>query len=374
MIGVPSRCSLPVLVALALAGCGGAPPPPAEPELPSGTVRLTPQQLQAGQVQVDTARADLVALPLLVPATVVVPDPASMRVGSIVDGYVYDIAVIPGDRVAQGADLIHIHSHELTTAYRDLSTAKAEMDFAQAAFDRSSRLLQAEAVSREEVERRRMAVDQAKAELWRAEEMVRHLSPDDDGDVRVLAPKAGRIFAVHVKVGDAVTAGAPLVEMGDDRTLWLKGYLPENASATFKVGTVVPVRVDALPGQELLARIVQVGGMVDSLRRALDVRAELTQVPPGVRPGMFASMVLPASDPAERVVLPADAVQRMAEGEVVFVADQPGLFHARRVTSTPLGANRVAVEGITPGVLVVKHGAYAVRAQLEARNLPPEAP
>jgi len=68
---------------------------------------------------------------------------------------------------------------------------------------------------------------------------------------------------------------------------------------------------------------------------------------------------------AERVVLAEGAVQRMADGEVVFVQETPGRFRARPVKAQPLGDGRVAVEGLPAGVVVVTEGAYYVRAALE---------
>lgn len=356
-----------LLLAVIGAACGKTPPPPADTALPAGTVRLTPQQLATAKIGVDTARTEPVALPLTVPGTLVTPDPETARVGSIVEGRVVRVNVLPGDVVKAGQDLIHIHSHELATAQRDLATANAELAYARAAYERSASLVQAEAVSKEEVERRRMALDAARAEQRRAAEIVDHLHPSAAGDVRILAPRGGVVFNVHVAVGQAVLAGTPLADLGNATRLWVIGYVPENASATLRRGSVVELMVDALPGQVLTGRIVRVGGVVDSLRRSVEVRAELAVVPPGVRPGMFARLILPAGERVERVVLLEDAVQRTSEGEMVYVAEGNGLFRARPVKTTPLGNGRVAVEGLPPGFVVVTRNAYAVRAQLEAR-------
>jgi multidrug efflux pump subunit AcrA (membrane-fusion protein) len=104
--------------------------------------------------------------------------------------------------------------------------------------------------------------------------------------------------------------------------------------------------------------------MVDSLRRAVDVRVELASVPAGIKPGMFASLLLPAAEPADRVVLPADAVQRSADGDVVFVADGPTTFRLRPVQAEALPDGRMAVAGLPAGVPVVVRGAYALKSRL----------
>jgi len=348
-----------------LSACGRESPPPVQEVLPAGTVVLTPARLKTAKLRMDTVSLEPVSLPLRVPATVATPDLASARVGSIVEGRVDRVLVIPGDRVAAGAPLVLIHSHELATAHRDVAAAEAELVAAQAAYDRSARLLRDEAVAQEEVERRGALLATAKAEYRRASEIVDHLNPSPQGDVSIRAPRAGVVFQVHVQAGEAVTPGSMLVELGDPTRLWATGFVPENAALAVTPGTRVAVVLDAMPGDTVMARVVRAGGMVDSLRRAVEVRVALERVPAGARPGMFASLVLPAGARAERVVLPEAAVQRMADGEVVFVQETPGRFRARPVTAQPLGDGRVAVEGLSAGMVVVTEGAYYVRAALE---------
>ncbi len=352
-----------VAAAALLAACRSAPDSAPAEKLPAGTVVLTPAQVQAAGIRSDTVRIEMVSLPLVVPATLETPEPLSARVGSIVEGRVDDVLVIAGDKVARGAALMHIHSHELATAVRDFSAAEAQLTMAQSAYDRSQRLLADEAVPREEVERRRAALDQARAEYTRSREVVDHLSPSPQGDVTVRATRAGTVFAVHVRAGAVVTPGTPLVDLGDERHLWATGFVPENA-VFVRAGTQVAITVDATP-DTIMGRVVRMGGVVDSLRRAVEVRVALDRVPPGVRPGMFASVLLPMGARTGRAVLPEAAVQRMTDGDVVFLQETPGRFRAHPVRAVSLGDGRVAVEGLTAGVLVVSHGSYYLRAALQ---------
>lgn len=353
-----------LLATVLLASCRSAPERPQDSKLPAGTVVLTPAQTQAAGIQSDTARIDMVSLPLVVPATLETPEPLSARVGSIVEGRVDNVLVLPGDKVSRGAPLILVHSHELAAAVRDFASAEAQLSMAQSAYDRSQRLLADEAVPREEVERRQAALEQARAEYARSREVVDHLSPSPQGDVTIRAPRAGTVFAVHVRAGTVVTPGTPLVDLGDETRLWATGFVPENAAVLVRPGTPVSVTVDAVP-DTIPGRLVRMGGVVDSLRRAVEVRVSLDRVPPGVRPGMFGSVVLPTGARAGRVVLPDAAVQRMAEGDVVFLQETPGRFRAHPVRAVPLDRGRVAVEGLVAGVLVVTRGAYYLRAALQ---------
>lgn len=362
----PSAFLVATALTVALAACNRGTEVAALPAVPPGAVRLTPEQMAAARIVLDTVRLEPVALALAVPGTVRSPDPETAHVGAIVEGRVDAVKVLPGDRVRRGDPLVLVHSHEAATALRDLAQSTAELEYAQAAYDRSTRLLAAEAVSREEVEHRRMTLARVQAEVARSREIVRHLSPTPDGDVVLRAPRAGTVFATHVRPGEAVTIGTPLVDLGEVTRLWVTGYVPENASVRCTRGSAVDVRFDLLPDSTVPGRVVRIGGAVDSLRRSVEVRVELARVPEGLRPGMFATLLLPAADVAPRAVLPAGAVQRTAGGTVVFVRDTADMFRPRVVRAVGLPDGRMAVDSLPAGLVVVTGGAYSVKAQLEA--------
>jgi cobalt-zinc-cadmium efflux system membrane fusion protein len=362
---IRARNGLVAAGAAVLAACGPKAAETATAALPAGTVVLTATQQAGAKVTVGVTTQEQVTLPLAVPATVVTPDSVTVTLGSIVEGRVMEVRVLPGDDARAGQLLLKIHSHELATAQRDLAKADAELTVAKLALDRSEKLLASDAVAREEVERRRATFESAAAERSRASEMVAHLNPTSDDDVGIIAPRAGTVLAVYVKSGAAVTVGMPLVDIGDTRHLWLTGFAPENSATVLARGTKVRVSLSTAPGDTLVGQVVRMAGAVDSLRRAVEIRVALTNTPPGLRPGMFATLLLPAGAPAMRVVVPADAVQRTPTGEVVYVEESAGRYHVRAVTSQPLGDGRVAIEGVAAGVKIVMGGAYRVRSALE---------
>jgi membrane fusion protein, heavy metal efflux system len=356
----------PLLMLALLAACGTEPPPAEPAAVPAGTVMLDQAQQATARLARDTVRLVETALPLEVAGTVATADPASAHVGSIVEGRVVRIAVLPGARVRAGQVLVVIHSHELADAQRDLAAAQAMRVAAEAAWQRSSSLLASGAVSREEVERRTAARDAAAAEVTRASELVEHLHPLGN-DVTVVAPADGTVFAVHTKVGEVVLPGTTLVDVGSPSRLWVTGWVPERAVPHLGTGTRVAVRLAAFPNDTFAGRVVSTVGALDAARRALDVRVALDRVPTGLVPGMFATITLDNAERAPRALLPSEAVQRTASGTGVFVDEGGGRFRFRPVASAfALDSARVAVEGLPEGLVVVTTGAYRVRAALEA--------
>ncbi len=355
-----------------LAACGGAEPEAEAAPPGDGTVTLTETQRASAGIRVAEVSPAEIRVPVVLPAELAPPDTALARIGSIVEGRVERVVVVPGDEVRAGQALAYVHSHELADATRDLTSAAADLEYAQAAFDRSSALLDAGAVAAEEVERRRADLDRARAEHVRATEMVDHLDPSPDGDVTVRAPRAGQVLEVFVEPSAAVVPGDPLVEVGSVDHLWATAYVSEDHAARLRPGAEARITLRALPGDTVAGRVIRVGGRVDPATRTVEIRVDVPSPPTGARPGMYATVELRGAESRTAVVVPADAVQFYEGRDVVLVEVTEGRYRPVPVSVMPVGEGRIAVEGIEVGTRVVVEGAYFVRASLEQGGLADE--
>lgn len=355
-----------------LAACGGGEPEAEAAPPGDGTVTLSETQRASAGVRVAEVSPSEIRVPVVLPAELAPPDTALARIGSIVEGRVERVVVVPGDEVRAGQALAFIHSHEMADATRDLAAAVADLAYAQAAFDRSSALLDAGAVAAEEVERRRADVERARAEHARATEMVDHLDPSPDGDVTVRAPRAGLVLEVFVEPSAAVVPGDPVVEVGSVDHLWATAYVSEDHAARLSPGAEARVTLRALPGDTVEGRVVRVGGRVDAATRTVEIRVDVPSPPRGARPGMYATVELRGAESRTAVVVPADAVQFFEGRDVVLVEVGEGRYRPVPVSVLPVGEGQIAVEGIEAGTRVVVEGAYFVRAALEQGGLADE--
>ena len=357
-----------VLPALILAACGAEEAPP-EPEPTAegaeGVVWLDPDERTSAGIRTETAHPTELRTVASFPATLAPPDTGLADVGSLVEGRVEQVRVVEGDRVEAGQVLAHIHAHELTDALRDLAAAEAREDYSTRSLDRSRRLLEAGAVSREEVERREADAAAARADRARAADMVELLDPSPSGEVTVRAPRAGVVFSVAARPSQSVTPGSPLFTVGPDGALWATAYVPESEAVGLDQGGGAEVRFRALPGVSVPGRVVSTGRRIDPDTRTVAVRVELERVPPGVRAGMFATVGLAGAEILRGVELPAAAVQRLDGRDVVFVAEAEGRYRPVPVDSRMSGADRVLVQGLEEGQEVVVEGAYVLKATAE---------
>jgi cobalt-zinc-cadmium efflux system membrane fusion protein len=358
LVGVP--------VALTLA-CGDAQTTASSaPPAPAGMVRLTDAQVQAADLETATLSSRTLRQTVRVPGSVGSPDTAQATVGSLVEGRVVRVLVLPGDRVRLGQPLVEINSHELTDALAELRAAEAELQYRSEAAKRAETLYEAGAISLEELQRRRSDLEAASAERERASEFVGHLHPSSRGNATAIAPRDGVVFSVEVRSGQVVLPGAPLVEMGSTEVLWVTAFVPESSSPSLEPGDEVSVEFRSAPGAATVAHLVRRSEFVDPANRSVEMRFELESIPEGVRPGSFAAVDIASAESFEGVELTEDAAVRMGEEDVVFVVEEPGLFRAVPVRVTQLRPGRVAVEGLPDGAEIVTRGAYFLKSSMEA--------
>lgn len=354
--------------ALLMTGCTGPEEPPAAGPAAVGTgglIQLSAPQRQSIGIRVEPVHLVPLAETRAVAASVTTPDTAEAVVGSAVEGRVERVHVLPGDRVTAGQPLLVIQSQAASEAVRDLQSAEARMDYARAASERADALLAAGAISREESERRRSETAAAEAELSRSRAHMDRLSPSDNGRMVVTAPRAGTVFRVEASAGMVVLPGSELVHLGRTDLLWVTGWIPERLTPNLATGDSLEVVFPALPDVRGWARVVQAGGIIDEARRAVEIRAAFLDIPSGVRPGLFATLLVPMGPREPRAVLPGSAVQPTADGEVAFVEQEEGLYRAVPVRSIVLPDGRLGVSGLQEGQRVIVEGAYAVRSVME---------
>jgi cobalt-zinc-cadmium efflux system membrane fusion protein len=349
----------------ALISCGGEEPAgevvlPTDPDV----VRLSDAQVRAAGIRTEVVTPITIRRRAEVPGSVHPPDTAHAVIGSIVEGRVTAVHVLPGDVVRQGQPLVEIHTHELADAQSELTAARAEVSFCENAYARSESLYTAGAASLEEVERRRADLAAARAHLQRTEEIIEHLVPSAAGHSTAIASRAGTVFQVHARVGQAVLAGAPLVEVGVTDMLWVTAFVPEQTASILAVGDSVEVRFGGVD-QSAWARLIRAGNYVDPTNRSVEMRFELATIPPGVRPGSFAVVSVATSEAFDGLELGDDAAVRVGDRDVVFVVEGPGVYRAIDVEAAPTSDRHVAVRGVPGGAEIVVEGAYFLKAAME---------
>ena len=173
---------------------------------------------------------------------------------------------------------------------------------------------------------------------------------------RVRAPFTGRIAKRLADAGSYVRRGTALFDLVSDNPLRLRGEVPERYTARIEEGQEVEAEVVAYPDLVIRGRLTRISAVADARSRALTVEIRVPNHEGLLKPGFFTKAdIVTRLD--EGVVIPAEAVIRMAGVKRVFVVDDQGVARSRLVrTGIPLGPDLEIVEGLEPGERVATSG------------------
>lgn len=337
---IRSRVPLVVLAAL-LAACSR----PHDDEAGGGT----PAVVGAG-----TAVALTQAMPQLVLAIgTVTPRPGRFaELAAPAPTRVARIFVSPGQRVAEGEALIEFERAPFDASAK---SAAAALTSAQRAYDRAVRLVQAGILAQKDS-------DQAAADLAQAQSAA--VTAQRSQELATLrAPLAGVVTEIRAVLGGSVDPTEPLVGIADPAALDVVLSVTPADAARIHPGAALTVTAGEGANGELLGRgaVTAVGAAVDSVSRAVQVRARIARPARPLRIGESVSGRIETGVHARAVTIPAEALVPEGDGYRVFVVDSAGIAHARSVT---VGARTEALaeilSGLMAGETVVTSGAYGV--------------
>ena len=359
------------------------------------TATLSAKMVAIGGFTYDSARLIPWQSSVTVPGRLMLDPSALATIGSITEGRITQVLVRVGDRVHAGQVLVLIHSHEimdarsaLASATARLAAAEAERDLANSAADRATRLLEAKAMSKAEVERaevgRRVAAatyQQAIAERNRALAMIDHLvgtgnvpALADEHDVLIRTPIGGGVTSRDAQPGTVVLPGAPLVSVGNPDRLQLQMHLSADAAAGVQVGATVRFALTETPTTKMFAIVSRVAPTVDTVTRTIEVIAVPNGASRGARAESFVQAELSGTGGSPALVVPSSAVQALEGDTVVIVADQRGEgLHIQAVrvrTGRRAGDRTEILSGILPGRRVIAGSAAIAKAELIKRRSP----
>jgi RND family efflux transporter MFP subunit len=280
-----------------------------------------------------------------------------------VEGIITQIFVRSGQRVAAGAPLIQIDPAKQQATVKSQEDARAAQEaqvrWAQQNYDRVSGLANAGVVSRQDLDRARADVDAAKSQLQALSANVREQQVQLHY-YQVVAPRAGIVGDIPVRVGDRVQTTTELTTVDRPGTLEAYVYVPVEKSAQLKLN--VPVELVDANGKVLASsRISFISPQVDNATQTVLAKA---QVPNNndalLRNAQFIrARVIWSTE--QRPVVPIIAVSRIGGLYFAFVAESDSkggyVVHQKALqVGQIVGNNYVVLDGIKPGDKVVITG------------------
>jgi RND family efflux transporter MFP subunit len=315
---------------------------------------------QAMPVQVQTAKAQRVDDTTDYVATLKSRDSAVVM--PQVEGIITQIFVHSGEGVASGAPMMQIDPAKQQATVKSQEDARAaqvaQVTWAKQNFDRVSGLANAGVVSKQDLDQARATFDAAQAQLHSLDAQVSEQQVQLHY-FKVVAPRAGIVGDVPVRVGDRVVTTTVLTTVDRPGSLEAYIYIPIEQSAQLKMN--LPVQIVDGSGNTLAAsRVTFISPQVDNSTQTVLVKATIANSNESLRTAQFirARVVWGSHD---KPVVPVVAVSRIGGVYFAFVAesDQKGgyVVHQKPLQIGQIvGNNYVILDGVKPGDKVVVSG------------------
>lgn len=317
---------------------------------------------------VEVVSAERSIVPDVVEAVGSVRAAQTTQLAAQVMGNIVALNVREGDRVSRGQVLIAIDDSQLRAASeraqaavlaaeKDIVAAQSDATLAESTFQRYQSLWQKNSVSAQEFDevKARAQAAQARLELARAgrEQAQAGLAQANTqlGYTRVRAPFDGVVTEKRADLGAVAAPGMPLLTLEDTRRYQLEVTVDESEAAAVKMGTAVPVSLDASDGQ-VTAKVAQIVPASDPGSHSFVVKLDLPAAPQ-MRSGLFGRARFPRGT-REALVIPVAAVVSRGQLQNAYVVGADGVASLRYITVASVDNQRAEVlSGLQAGEKVV---------------------
>jgi RND family efflux transporter MFP subunit len=288
--------------------------------------------------------------------------------------------------VRRGDALAQIYSPELAEAQTRYVSARAMLDAHDRELQRTQKLVEIGAASRQELERihaehaaQSAAVESTRSQLELLGVPASTLDALGSGSTvnattSVPAPIDGVVTERTANVGLNVDPATTLFTVVDLSTVWITADVYEKDFSRVRVGSDATITAAAFPGLSLRGRVSYIDPQVNPETRTARIRVEVPNPRGELRLGMYTDVVV-SGDPGPSVaVISRSAVQNVGDRTVVYLANpkEPGRFTEREVRlGQPSGEWVEVASGVQPGDVVVTEGSFFVRAERERLGLRP---
>ena len=199
--------------------------------------------------------------------------PAAARVSSV------DVRL--GDAVAVDHLLVRFECAE-AVARREVAVAEAQA--ARLQHEAKLRLQGLQSAAEIEVSLAAAAVDRAQAQVRMADAQIAQCS--------VRAPFEGRVARIHVKAGQSVTAGAPIIDVVGSGALKARVNAPSRWLAWLRQGERLEAIIEET-GRRHAMRVARIAGRVDSVSQTIEIEATFDGGGGELLPGMSGRVLVP---------------------------------------------------------------------------------
>lgn len=352
--------------------------PAARPPAADAVVTLTRDAADRAGIVVTQVSAGPAADSLRLPGVVEPNAYRQVTVTPLVGGRVVSVAAQLGERVRKGQPLARVYSPELAEARSKYVAARSMLEAHDRELQRTGKLVEIGAASRQELERLHAEHAAQLAEVESARSRLRLLGADaerapapnaqDAATASVPAPIDGVVTERAANAGLNVDPATKLFTIVDLSQVWIVADVYERDLQRIREGARATVTSTAFPERPLEGRVSFIDPQLNPATRTARLRVEAANPRGDLRLGMYADVAIESASAASVLTVPKEAVQTVGDRQVVYVSlgTDPPRFVEREVRLGRVLGDRVEIlGGLTAGDAVASKGSFFLRAEAE---------
>jgi Cu(I)/Ag(I) efflux system membrane fusion protein len=315
-------------------------------------IQLTNQQIQLGNIIVDTIRNAMLGSSLTLTATLNFDQKNITAISSRVMGRIEKLYYRnQGEYVKKGDKLYDLYSEDLNNAKNEYILTiekKATLDNSVIDFDQLIRSAK------------------NKLLLWGLTELqIQQLAESKKAGLTTsyYSSISGNITSLDVKEGDYVMEGGTIMHLADLSTLWVEAQMYSSELSKINKEAIAEVRIPEMGRKTFNGKIEFLNSESTPGSRIYLMRISIPNKNNLLKPGMAAYVTM--LNPQHNMLsLPIDAVLRDGNGATVWLMSGNNAFKSEMVEVGMENGDRIEIKsGIMDGDIVVIKGAYLLNSE-----------
>jgi membrane fusion protein (multidrug efflux system) len=303
----------------------------------------------------------------------------SITVTAKVSGTVEKLSFEEGQKVKAGDILVELDAEErradIQQAVAEIRRAEAQRNEVRTRLDRALALRRTGAGTEAQVDDLTGQMRTLETAITAAEARRRAAEARLE-DLVIRAPFNGRLGTRSVSLGAYVSPGTRITTLDDLSRVRFDFAVPENLLGQVKIGQTGFARSAAYGDRSFEGKVSMIDPRVDPVTRTVRLTAEIPNPDEALKPGMFLSVALHVTVKDEAVVVPEEAIVGEGLRHLIFVVkDDTVERRVVRIGQRQQGQVEI-VEGLSPGETIVVRGVQRVRPgqKVEPKPISAEAP
>ncbi|MGK2862201.1 MAG: efflux RND transporter periplasmic adaptor subunit [Chitinophagaceae bacterium] len=315
-------------------------------------IELSDQQVQLGNIQVDTIRSSEIGDQVVLNGTLNFDQLKENAVSSRVMGRIDKLYFKNiGEYVNKGSRIFEIYSEDLNNAKQEYLLALEKkntldnsiIDFTQLLESAKNKLL-----------------------LWGMREaQIQELAKNKKASTLTTfySGENGYLTSIDIMEGAYVMEGSTVIRLADLSSLWVEAQAYSSQLSFIEKNAKAIVRFPDMPGKEVAGKVDFINPEINADTRLNLIRITIPNPGNKLKPGMQAYVTL-KSDKRNSLSLPANAIIRDNKGASVWINTSGNKFQYRMVEIGLENNDRVEIRsGLNTGDVVVVSGAYLVNSE-----------